>query len=516
MALAKSTTDAFLARELGSHEWIKELSIEELQAEAYAIAPEGLFLTKPRKHQLAGFLIGTAYNGVNFWFDPGLGKSLLAILLFGYHRHKDGGGRALVVVPNTVNLVGWEDQILEHQPSLSCVLLSGTDKKRWDAVEGEGDIFVITYAGLRNMLSTKEKIEGKNKQVPDSRKIEKFGELFNFICADEAQNVKNPESLSFQIVGELSGMMDYRYGLTGTPFGRDPIDLWSQMYIVDFGETLGGTLELYRDSMFNFKLKRLGKRRIPEWHFDKKHKPLLHQWLKNSSLRYDETEVEDLPPFINMPIKIEMPKEVQGDYNELRQKLLAEAGGKVTAEKRQRTFMAMRQLSAGFIMDEDGNACYLKAQPKLEALIHVLEEIPEDRQILIFHEFTPSGDLIEKALDKAKVKHLRLYGGTNNKGEVIREFQTNPKVRVLNVNSGAGGTGVNAQMANYMIFYERNSSPIVRSQTEHRVHRIGQTRSVFCYDLIMNGTVDERIQEFLKEGKDLSRAVLDGDVSCLL
>jgi SNF2 family DNA or RNA helicase len=49
----------------------------------------------------------------------------------------------------------------------------------------------------------------------------------------------------------------------------------------------------------------------------------------------------------------------------------------------------------------------------------------------------------------------------------------------------------------------------VETQAADRAHRIGQTRPVFVYRLVAEGTVEERILELQDRKRDLAEAVLD-------
>lgn len=62
---------------------------------------------------------------------------------------------------------------------------------------------------------------------------------------------------------------------------------------------------------------------------------------------------------------------------------------------------------------------------------------------------------------------------------------------------------MNLQGANYMIVYEQPDSPIDRKQGEARLWRPGQAQRVFIYDLLVRGTVDERMLAANLAGKKL-------------
>jgi SNF2 family DNA or RNA helicase len=52
--------------------------------------------------------------------------------------------------------------------------------------------------------------------------------------------------------------------------------------------------------------------------------------------------------------------------------------------------------------------------------------------------------------------------------------------------------------------------PIIRRQAEKRCHRGGQTETVFMWDLVVKNTVDEKIVQYVQEGKSLFDAIIEG------
>jgi SNF2 family DNA or RNA helicase len=150
-----------------------------------------------------------------------------------------------------------------------------------------------------------------------------------------------------------------------------------------------------------------------------------------------------------------------------------------------------------------------KQNPKLEALIELLRELDPTRKVLVFNEYIKTGEIICARLKKEKVPHLRLYGATKKKQDVIDRFRGG-KHRVLVINSQSGAFGLNLQVASVVVFYESPVDPVVRRQAEKRSHRSGQTRKVLIYDLIVKGSVDEKIVECIKRGENLFKSVVEG------
>jgi SNF2 family DNA or RNA helicase len=73
--------------------------------------------------------------------------------------------------------------------------------------------------------------------------------------------------------------------------------------------------------------------------------------------------------------------------------------------------------------------------------------------------------------------------------------------------------GLNLQIAQYGHVYESPVSLITRKQAERRFHRQESRHDrVFLYDYIVDDTVDELILSYHQQGRDLFRAIVNGDV----
>ena len=134
---------------------------------------------------------------------------------------------------------------------------------------------------------------------------------------------------------------------------------------------------------------------------------------------------------------------------------------------------------------------------------------------MIFYFFTYSAKLISARLKEAKIKHGWIYSGTKDSRTVLRRFDTDPDCRVLLVQNRSGSEGLNLQVARVVIFYENSLSVIEREQAEKRCWRQGQQHRVFQYDLVVRNTVDQRILDFHKEGKDIFKAVIADPMSVI-
>lgn len=502
--ISKIAVKQYLSKKLDNWDWIKDETYIEMMTEIKFLCPKFEFITKPYKHQLACFILGYYNPGFLFLLEMGLGKTLIVLNLFINLQLENKVKRCLVLVPNVVGISSWADEVKKHT-KLKCIELYGDKKQRQELLNNNGDIYVLNYAGLQSMLCC----SGGGKRIPDYKVIEEFKAKFQMVIFDESHMCANKKTLTFRLCDSLASTIPFKYGLTGTPFGRDPHSLFGQFYLMDKGETLGTTLGIFRAGFF-----KEVKNYFSGWYdykFKESMKKQLHNRLKNKSIYYSSSEVQDLPQLVRNVIELNLPEEA-GEYYQKSVQNIIEAKGNYHALEN--AFIRLRMICSGFLSfknnDNDRAEIEFDVNPKLEKLIELINGISVENKIVVFNEYTLSGDIICKRLKKEKIKYQRLYGATKNKKEVLRKFLEDDKYRVFVVNSKSGGTGLNLQIANFIIYFESPVSSIVKSQTDTRVHRTGQTKRVFIYELIIKKSIEVKILEYIKEGKDLFNDLIKG------
>lgn len=510
MTIAKSAIDAFLARDLAEFDFLKGEQPAELDQALAELDPPPDFHTDPFIHQKIMFLIGVYLPEFLFFSSMGTGKTKVVLDLFWWYRRAYGFKKMLVMVPNVSNVFSWEEEVPKHRPELTGMAMDRSLGDRWEMLEQPADVCVLNYQGLVSMGSRQNPNKGKKSRAwaLDTAAVDEIASHFDFVVFDESQAFKNTQSLTYSICRRLAGQLDARFALTGTPMGRDALDLWGQFYVVDRGKTLGPNKAIFRESFFK-------ARQTPwtvEYKLRKDREQLLNKVLKNRSIRFSAEECLDLPKQVFKRVPVEFPNSMVTYYNTIRQKMKEAQMDKQTLEF---NFAKMRQLSSGFLYQTDEDTgermdITFDQNPKMDALLELLSDMPQDAKCVVFHEFVRTGELIEQALQKKKYGVVRLWSGTDNHREVLKKFNNNKNTCVLAVNNASGAQGLNLQVANYVVFFESPVDPITRQQAEKRCHRPGQDKPVFYFDLIMKDSVDERIMSFLKEGKNLMRAIIDG------
>jgi hypothetical protein len=144
---------------------------------------------------------------------------------------------------------------------------------------------------------------------------------------------------------------------------------------------------------------------------------------------------------------------------------------------------------------------------KLKALMEMLPLlIEEGRSILLFSQFTSMLDIIEEELTKSEIAFVKITGETVDRRTPVERFQAK-EVSLFLLSLKAGGTGLNLTAADTVIHYDPWWNPAAEDQATDRAHRIGQTKPVFVYKLIAEGTVEERILLLHEKKKALSKSI---------
>ncbi len=140
------------------------------------------------------------------------------------------------------------------------------------------------------------------------------------------------------------------------------------------------------------------------------------------------------------------------------------------------------------------------------------EQIDEGRKVLIFSQFTSMLSLIEAELKDEGIDFVKLTGSTTNRQAVVDKFQQG-EVPVFLISLKAGGVGLNLTAADTVIHFDPWWNPAVENQATDRAHRIGQDKPIFVYKLIIENSIEEKIQQIQKNKAALANALLSEEVS---
>ncbi|CDF57453.1 COG0553: Superfamily II DNA/RNA helicases, SNF2 family [Thermobrachium celere DSM 8682] len=443
-----------------------------------------------RDYQVTGFkwlkLLSNIDLGGILADDMGLGKTLQTIALIESEKTQ---GKTLIVVPSSL-LFNWQSEFEKFAPDTKVLVVQGNKKKREELVEliDKNDVIITSYPLIRR----------------DIELYENF--VFNICILDEAQHIKNPESLNARSVKKIKSRV--KFALTGTPIENNLIELWS---IFDF--ILPGIL--YTRSRF----------------IDKYEKPILKD---NSEEALNDLK-KTISPFIlrrkksdvllELPDKIEtkLVCEMTKKQSELYKAYLFKAredveklikNGEFSTNKIHvlKLLTRLRQICCHpslFLENYKGDS------GKLNQFEELIEELLEGgHRVLVFSQFVSLLDLVKKILDRKRVKYSYLDGSTELKERkvIVDEFNSG-KTNVFLLSLKAGGTGLNLATADTVIHLDPWWNPAVEEQAADRAHRMGQKNVVQVFKMITKDSIEEKIYDLQYKKKELIDSVIkEGEV----
>ena len=153
---------------------------------------------------------------------------------------------------------------------------------------------------------------------------------------------------------------------------------------------------------------------------------------------------------------------------------------------------------------------------KTEKFISFLSQILENgEKVIAFTQYKEMGNILSTIIqNELNVSPLFFHGSlnTNQRQNMLQEFESNPDQKIMLLSLKAGGTGLNLTSATNVIHYDLWWNPAVEEQATDRSYRIGQDKNVMVHRLVTLGTFEEKIDEMIKQKKELvNLAVFEGE-----
>ncbi|KAF7101522.1 hypothetical protein CFC21_102840 [Triticum aestivum] len=134
---------------------------------------------------------------------------------------------------------------------------------------------------------------------------------------------------------------------------------------------------------------------------------------------------------------------------------------------------------------------------------------------IVFSQWTGMLDLLEFSLNSNLIQYRRLDGtmSLNSRDKAVKDFNTDPEVRVMIMSLKAGNLGLNMVAACHVILLDLWWNPYAEDQAIDRAHRIGQTRPVTVSRLTITDTVEDRILSLQEEKRAMVNSAFGEDKS---
>ena len=93
---------------------------------------------------------------------------------------------------------------------------------------------------------------------------------------------------------------------------------------------------------------------------------------------------------------------------------------------------------------------------------------------------------------------------------LIDRYNNDNEIFIFLLSTRAGGLGINLTSANTVILHDIDFNPYNDKQAEDRCHRLGQTRQVTVYRLIVKDTIEENMLKLGEQKMKLEKKIVGG------
>lgn len=452
-------------------------------------------------YQVTSVRWGLANPFAGIFLDPGLGKTVIVLMIFWLLKRAGLVDWLLVVAPLRPCYLVWPEEVTKWSFPFSVAILHGKDKQR--LVETKHDLYVVNYDGLDWLH-------------PNIEVLRQHGR--GWLVMDESTAVKHPRSLRHRLLKTMVECFSRRTGLTGTPLPNGYMDLFGQVYMLDLGKRLGVFISHYRTEHFSAlrengsvmskeELKQEGGHKVARWVPSKQGKKFIDDALKDICLRFSDKELGLKAPKYNT-IQVELPPDARRVYEQLESNFIVafESAGCVLAPNAGALGIKLRQVCNGGVKNAEGEVIELHTA-KADALVALVEEL-SGSPLLVGYEFTADKDRFLKQLSYAGYTNIPVIaGGMKLVDEVANLKRFNDgHVPVLLAQYQTVARGLNLQKScRHVCLTGMLWDLEIYLQFIRRVLRKGQTQIVGIHELVARGTRDEVVVKARKQ-KDITQA----------
>ena len=421
------------------------------------------------------------FNGDNY--VPTEKPALAQLSIFDQINVKttESSATSLIVMPTSL-IHNWEEEIKKFTPDLYCYKFIGQNRPKDIRLFKDFDIVLTTYGIVRNDIELLSAYK------------------FFYVILDESQYIKNPESKIYKAVNQLKSK--HKLVLTGTPIENSLTDLWAQVNFLNKG--LLGNLRFFKREF----VQPIEKNTDPE------KKQRLQQFIQPFVLRRTKHQVaKDLPDKFESVIYCDMSEDQKSLYEEEKSRIRNSIMETIEKTDDKPTILAieglnkLRQIANHPVLINEN---YNGESGKYEEITRNIENlIAESHKVLVFSAYVKHLNLFANYLTENNYPYTMLTGSTQNREQVINDFQNDETKNVFLIQIKAGGVGLNLTAADYVFIIDPWWNPAVEEQAINRTHRIGQNKKVMVYRFISSETVEEKIQQLKARKSELADSFIN-------
>lgn len=428
--------------------------------------------------------------------EQGLGKTKIAIDLLLYWLQKKDIDTVLIVTKKQL-VANWIGEFTEHT-FIHPKILNSNKKDNFYVLNSPAKVIITNFEALST----------------DKARVTLFLKSRNVaIIIDESTKIKNPESNLTKAFFEMRDLFKIRVIMTGTPVANRPYDIWSQVFFLDGGKSLGVSFEDFKantDLDNNLSLDDDARKNFEN--------TVSSIWSKISDFSIRETKKTSgiaLPQKNYESIYVDFEAFQKEMYDKVVNDLSLEIsrnGETFYDDDRailKRLLRLLQVTSSPTLVDDRCD----KPSAKDKALDLLLQTIVgRNEKCIVWSSFIENVNRFSKKYSDFNPRKIHGAMSIEERNKSVDLFKNNAECKVLFATPQAAKEGLTLTVANNVIFYDRGFNLDDYLQAQDRIHRISQKKECFIYNLIVKNSVDEWI-DVLLEAKQRAAFLAQGDIN---
>jgi SNF2 family DNA or RNA helicase len=390
--------------------------------------------------------------------------------------------RVLVICPLSIMKSAWQQDLFKFAIHRTVDVAYGSARKRKEIIGAGAEFVVINFDGVA--IVKNEVLDGG----------------FDLIVVDEASAYKNAQTERWKVLRDLNKKIKGLWMLTGTPAAQSPLDAYGLAKLINptgvppfYGQ--------YRDKVMT-------KVTMFKWAA----KPTANQIVHNAlqpAIRFEKAQCLDLPPVTFVDRDAPLTPQQLAYYKKLKSEMLIEASGEeVSAVNAAAKVNKLLQISGGAVYTDTREVLEFDVSSRLNVVQEIIDECSQ--KVLVFVPFTHTIELLKNHLTKQHIACEVINGAVpvNRRTDIVRDFQEQPRVKVLIIQPQAASHGLTLTAADTIIWYAPCTSVETYLQANARIDRPGQVNPMTVHH-IMGSSTERHIYKMLRGNVNSHQKIID-------
>lgn len=425
-------------------------------------------------------------RALGLFLDMGLGKTVItltAVQELIYNRLQVC--KCLIIAPKKVAEATWNTEAAkwDHLQHLRFSMILGSTQKRIRAACSAADIYITNRENVVWLVD-----------------YFKNAWPFDMVVIDESSSFKSNKAKRFKSLTWIRPHVQRIVELTGTPAPNSIQDLWAQLYLLDGGIRLGRTVTGFREMYFTSNTHG-GHFTTYEAKADAQN--AIQEKIRDICISMKTEDYLQLPELVYDTIPVQLDSKAMKAYKQMeKEMLLAVDETIIDAGSAAALSNKLLQLCNGAVYDENRKVVEIHGC-KLEAFSELLEGL-HGAPALVFYNFQHDMTRIMRLLAKSG-RRVRALKNAQDAAD-----WNNRQIDILLAHPASCAYGLNLQHGgNHVIWFGLNWSLELYQQANKRLHRQGQSSTVFVHHLAVSGTRDEDVLAALQDKNATQDALIE-------